>query len=112
MKAAPSSCRVSTKRISRRPYISVTMVLVVEPTTPKVYSTPSARSASITARPAFIVRMVSHNGGYRSQRALYSVHHAPDQRGLPEPARLLSLRGDPEATSGVRQGAAGRSRDR
>src|SRR5215468_6611899 len=54
MKAAPSSCRVSTKRISLRPYISVTMLFVVVPTTPKVYSTPSARSASRTAWPAFI----------------------------------------------------------
>src|SRR2546430_13183824 len=57
MNAAPSSCRVSTKRISLRPYISVTMLLVVVPTTPKVYSTPSARSASITACPAFIRAM-------------------------------------------------------
>src|SRR5262249_62079438 len=54
MKAAPSSCRVSTKRISLRPYISVTMLFVVVPTTPKVYSTPSARSASRTVCPAFI----------------------------------------------------------
>src|SRR5262245_56507171 len=54
MKAAPSSCRVSTKRISLRPYISVTMLLVVVPTTPKVHSTPSARSASTPVRPAFI----------------------------------------------------------
>src|SRR5882724_7563856 len=54
MKAAPSSCRVSTKRMSLRPYISVTMLLVVVPTRPKVYSTPSARNASRTAWPAFI----------------------------------------------------------
>src|SRR5262245_66126503 len=54
MNAAPSSCRVSTKWISLRPYISVTILLVVVPTTPKVYSTPSARRASITACPAFI----------------------------------------------------------
>src|SRR4029453_438837 len=54
MKAAPSSCRVSTKRMSLRPYISVMIELVVVPTTPKVYSTPSARSASRTAWPAFI----------------------------------------------------------
>src|SRR4029450_245003 len=54
MNAAPSSCRVSTKPISLRPYISVTMLFVVVPTTPKVYSTPSARSASRTAWPAFI----------------------------------------------------------
>src|SRR5215468_1524568 len=57
MNAAPSSCRVSTKWISLRPYISVTILLVVVPTTPKVYSTPSARRASITACPAFICAM-------------------------------------------------------
>src|SRR5712692_2928339 len=59
MTAAPSSCRVSTKRMSLRPYISVTMLLVVVPTTPNVWSTPSARRASTTARPAFICAMGS-----------------------------------------------------
>src|SRR6266850_2513671 len=59
MKAAPSSWRVSTKRMSLRPYISVTMLLVVVPTTPNVWSTPSARRASTTARPAFICAMGS-----------------------------------------------------
>src|SRR2546425_5597398 len=65
MKAAPSSCRVSMKRMSLRPCISVTILLVVEPTTPKVYSTPSARNASRTAWPAFIcvssLGLVSHS---------------------------------------------------
>src|SRR4029453_10310564 len=68
MNAAPSSCRVSTKWISLRPYISVTMLLVVVPTTPKVYSTPSARRASITACPAFICAMSYLAGGI--QRSL------------------------------------------
>src|SRR5438876_7557456 len=59
MNAAPSSWRVSTNRMSVRPYISVTMLLVVVPTTPKVWSTPSARRASTTARPACMCAMVS-----------------------------------------------------
>src|SRR5881409_4071919 len=62
MKAAPSSCRVSTKRMSLRPCISVTILLVVEPTTPKVYSTPSARNASRTAWPAFMCHVLGDDG--------------------------------------------------
>src|SRR5262245_8684517 len=54
MKAAPSSCRESTKRMSFRPYMAVIMVLVVVPTRPNTWSTPSARRAAITASPAFI----------------------------------------------------------
>src|SRR5262245_2207854 len=54
MKAAPSSCRESTKRMSSRPCMAVIMVLVVVPTMPNTWSTPSARRAAITASPAFI----------------------------------------------------------
>src|SRR5262245_65524083 len=54
MKAAPSSCRESTKRMSSRPCMAVIMVLVVVPTRPNTWSTPSARRAAITASPAFI----------------------------------------------------------
>src|SRR6266705_3478214 len=68
MKAAPSSCRVSTKRMSLRPCISVTMLLVVEPTTPKAYSTPSARNASRTAWPAFIVVSLPVIGSFAVRR--------------------------------------------
>src|SRR5215510_14380097 len=43
--------------MSVRPTISVTMLLVVVPQMPKMYSTPSARSVSRTAWPAFICAM-------------------------------------------------------
>src|SRR5213594_3331326 len=73
MKAAPSSCRVSTKRMSFRPYISVTMLLGVVPTRPKVYSTPSARNASSTAWPAFIA--VSLMGTSAAEALLEELVH-------------------------------------
>src|SRR5207249_595456 len=72
MKAAPSSCRVSTKRMSPRPCISVTMLLVVEPTTPKVYSTPSARNASRTAALCTIGLLLDHPPNPAVPRVVWS----------------------------------------
>src|SRR5688572_6817988 len=66
MKAAPSSCRESMKRMSLRPYISVMMLLVVVPTMPKVWSIPSARSISRMVRPDVISAMIFPSAPCRS----------------------------------------------
>src|SRR5712692_3330487 len=96
MTAAPSSCRVSTKRMSLRPYISVTMLLVVVPTTPNVWSTPSARRASTTARPAFICAMgslalrVNDGGRAADDERLVALQKIGDHLG----ERLRSIAAD------------------